>query len=350
MKLRKTALQLLAVTALTCFLAGIVCGCARRQPAAPKKEEAKEAEAKPEAPRIGKISIGTGGTGGTYYPYGGAMAKIFNEKVPGCQATAEVTAASVENVRLVVAGQADMGLIMNDVAHQAITGTGPFKEKQDIRTLFAMYPNVFHAVTLAEYPIKTFSDLKGKRVSVGAPGSGTETQTKLTLDALGMKFDDFTVHRLSFAENTSALRDKIIDVGCWSVGPPTSSIMDLATTHKIRIISMTDEEQKKVAEKYPFYVPYTLRAGTYQGQDENVRTTAVWNSVIVSAKMPEDVAYTLVKAVFDNVQMLIDVYKGAKDTTPENTIESAVAPLHPGAVKYLKEKGLKVPEKILPKG
>jgi TRAP transporter TAXI family solute receptor len=295
-----------------------------------------------------RISIATGGTGGTYYPYGGAMANIINQHVPGAEATAEVTGASVENLRLVDRGEAQLGLCMNDAVFNALKGIGEFDRPLEVRTLFAMYPHFLHVVTLEGYPIKSIADLKGKKVSVGAPGSGTEIMSRQVLESLGITYDDFKVFRLSFAENTEALRDKVIDVGIWSVGPPASSIMDLATTHKIRLISFTDEELAKIEAQHPYYSPMELPAGTYQGVDYAAKAPSVWNSVVVSKDMPEDLAYQIVKAIFENVEELIRVYPGAKYTTPEATLQYAVAPLHPGVVRYMKELKHEVPGNLLP--
>ncbi len=295
------------------------------------------------------IAIGTGGTGGTYYPYGGAMASIYNKNIDGVQVSAEVTGASVENARLLDRGELELAMAMNDVVYLAVHGEGDFKEPIEVRTLFEMYPNVFHAVTLQRKKgINHMQDLKGSEVSVGSPGSGTETMAKLILTSLGISYDDFKVHRLSFAENTQALKDRVIDVGIWSVGPPTSSIMDLATTHDIKIIPFTEEQMNTVVEDHPYYSDWAIKAGTYDGQDEDVRTPSVWNTVLVHKNMSEDMAYELAKATFENRQDLKDVYIGARDTTPENTIANAVAPLHPGVIKYFKELDLDVPDQLIP--
>lgn len=301
-----------------------------------------------EKAKLERISIATGGTGGTYYPYGGALAGVINNKVENVEATAEVTGASVENARLLDSGEAHLGLLMNDVVYQAYKGENQFEKPIELRTFMGMYANITHVVALADSSVKSIPDLKGKKVSVGAPGSGTENMTKQVLESLGMSYNDFQIFRLSFAENTEGLRDHVIDVGVWSVGAPTSSIMDLATTHKIRIIPFSDEELNKMSAKYPYYQAVTLPAGTYAGFDTEVKTPAVWNSVVVHKNMSEELAYKLAKAVFENNADLVAVYSGAKESTPENTIASAVIPLHPGVIKYFKEIGLDVPESLIP--
>ncbi len=296
------------------------------------------------------ISIGTGGTGGVYYPYGGGLAEIWTKYVKGVKAVAEVTGASVENVRLCDRGETVIGLVMGDVAYQGYFAEGRFKGKpQKIYAMFMMYPNLYQVVTLQGSGINSIYDVKGKDVSVGAPGSGTEFMTNLVFDALGIPYDSFKVHRLSFVENSNALRDKTIDVGIWCVAPGTSSIMDLATTHKIEIIPFTPEEQKKVTEKYTFYAPFDLAAGIYNGIEKEVPTVSVWNVVICSQDLDEDLVYNLTKAVFDHQSYLMQIHPFAKYTTPENAVKTSPIPFHPGAIKYFKEKGIEIPERLMPK-
>ena len=297
------------------------------------------------------VSIGTGGTGGVYYPYGGGVAEIWSKKVDGIKAVAEVTGASVENTKLCSRGETLFGEIMSDVAYQAYTGTGKFKGKpQKILGMFVMYPNVYHVVTRADSGINALADLKGKKVSVGAPGSGTEFMTNLILEgALGIPYSSFKVFRLSFNENANALKDNSIDVGIWCVAPPTSSIMDLATTHKIKIVPFTKAEIDQITSKYPFYSGYTLPAGVYKGQDQEVYTASVWNTFICNADLDEELVYKLTKAVFENQEYLIKIHHFAKYTTPENAVKYSAIPLHPGAAKYIREKGIDIPERLIAK-
>ncbi|SMC19669.1 hypothetical protein SAMN02746041_00745 [Desulfacinum hydrothermale DSM 13146] len=291
------------------------------------------------------ISIGTGGTGGVYYPYGGALAEIWTRYVKNVQAVAEVTGASVENVRLANKGETVVGEIMGDVAYEAYNGLGRFKGKpQKIAAMFMMYPNVYHVVALKGSGIHSLQDLKGKRVSVGSPGSGTEYMSNLVLHAVGVPYDSFDVRRLSFVENANALRDHTIDVGIWCVGPPTSSIMDLATTHDIMIVPFSDEDIQKVTGKVQYYSPSVVPGGVYKGVDQDVPTVSVWNVAICTRDLPEDLVYKLVKATFEHQDYLLKVYPGAKYTTPENAVKYSPIPFHPGAVKYFRELGLKVPE------
>jgi TRAP transporter TAXI family solute receptor len=286
-----------------------------------------------------KITIGTGGTGGVYYPYGGTMAEIISKFVPGVTATAEVTGASVENVRLIGQKKIELGLSMNDTVYQAYKGEGKFAggKIDALRTVFQMYPNLYHVVTLKKYPIYKISDLKGKKVSVGAPGSGTELKTSQVLPALGIEYKDMKVYRLSFSENTTQLKDGTIEVGIWSVAPPTSSIIDLATTHEIRFIPFSKEEIEKIEKMYPYYVGSVIPKNTYKGQTEDIPTLAVWNSVVCHKDLPEDLVYKITKAIFEHKKMLVDTHKIAEFTTPEVSATKSPIPIHPGALKYYKE-------------
>lgn len=297
-----------------------------------------------------KISIATGGTGGVYYPYGGGMAEIINEYVPNTEAVAEVTGASVENVRLVDKGESAIGLVMGDVAYQAYNGVGKFESgKKNIAALFVMYPNQFHVVTLKDSGINTISDIKGKTISVGAPGSGTAVMGEAVLAAMGLGKGDYKPVFLSFNETAAALKDGTIDVGLWSVAPPTSSIMDLATARSIRILPFSDEDIARIRKQHPYYSRYEIPAGVYTGVDAPVPNPSVWNVAIVNREMPEAEAYQIAKAIFDHQPDLLKIHKAAQHTLPANAVKNAPIPLHPGVVKYLKERGIEVPADLIAK-
>lgn len=297
------------------------------------------------------ISIATGGTGGVYYPYGGGVAEVWTKYVKGIRAVAEVTGASVENTKLCDRGETLFGEIMNDVAYQAYNGIGKFEGKpQKILTMFEMYPHHYQIVTLESSDVKTIYDIKGKKVSVGAPGSGTEYKTNLILqEALDIPYSSFDVFRLSFTETANALKDRTIEVGIWDVAAPTSSIMDLATTHKIKMISFSPEDIDKITAKFPFYSKFVLPANKYRGQDYDVVNPSVWNTVICNADVDADLVYRLTKAVFEHNDYMVKIHPFARYTIPENTVKHSVIPLHPGSIRYMKEMGITVPEHLIPK-
>ncbi len=295
------------------------------------------------------ISIGTGGTGGVYYPYGGGLAEIWTKHVPGVKAVAEVTGASVENVKLAHKGETVIGLIMGDVAYQAYNGAGKFEGKpQDILAMASMYPNILQVVTLKGSGIKGVDDFRGKRVSIGAPGSGTAFMAELVLTTLGVGLDSFDVRRLSFNETANALKDKTIDVGFWVVAPGTSSIMDLATTHDIEMVAFTPEQQKKVTDAYGYYSSWDLEGGVYRGVDGSTPTISVWNVIICQKGLDADLIYNLSKVLFEQNEYMQKIHPFARYTTPENAVGKTPIPLHPGAIKLLKEKGVAIPAKLVP--
>jgi TRAP transporter TAXI family solute receptor len=295
------------------------------------------------------IGIGTGGTGGIYYPYGGGVAEIWSKYVPGIQAVAEVTGASVENVKLADKGETVIGEVMGDVADAGYNGLDKFKgKKHDILSMAVMYPNLLQVVTLKNSGITNIEQIKGKRISSGSPGSGTNFMAEAVLKAVGIPLDSFKDSRLSFTETANALRDGTIDVGFWSVGPGTSSILDLATTHDIVIIPITPEQTQKVLAANDTYASVDLAGGVYRGVDTPVPTIGVWNVMICQKSLAEDMVYKLVAALYEHNDYLRKIHPSAAYTTPENAVKYSPIPLHPGTIKYLEEKGIMVPAKLMP--
>lgn len=297
-----------------------------------------------------QLSIATGGTGGVYYPMGGGLAEIINTHVEGYSATAEVTGASVENMGLIATGDADFAIALADTVQQAYTGTGRFEGQQieDIRALASLYANMIQIVTTADSGINSIADLAGKRVSVGAPGSGTEVNAQTLLEANGISFDDFEAQRLNFNETADALNNGDIDAGFWSVGAPTSSILNLATTNAIRIIPLSEEEIAKAREADPTFAALTLPGGMYDGVADPVPTLGVPNVLVVNADMPDDLAYAVTKAMFENIAELQAVHPAANETTIEFTMGATPVPLHPGAIRYYEEAGATIPDALRP--
>lgn len=295
-----------------------------------------------------QLSIATGGTGGVYYPIGGGFAEMINKHIEGAKATAEVTGASVENMGLIMRGDADLALALADTVYQAYTGSDNFEGRQveNIRALASVYPNAVQLVTLAESDIQSISDLKGKRVSVGAPGSGTELNVRAVLEANGIDYDDFTPLRFNFNETADAIRDGDIDAGFWSVGPPTSSILNLAATRDVRLIGLSDDELANALKADPVFAPYELAASTYDGMDEAIQIISIPNVLVVNADMDEKLAYQLTKLLFENTDELIAVHPAANNTTVKFTLDSTPVPLHPGALRYFEEIGAKIPDRL----
>jgi TRAP transporter TAXI family solute receptor len=293
-----------------------------------------------------RLSIATGGTGGVYYPLGGGMANIISKYIPYTEATAEVTTASVDNCRLVGAGKAELALIMADTGWDAYQGRAQFKEKVPLRTVAVLYPNNMHVVTLEGKGIEKVTDLKGKRVSTGAPGSGTEVMALRVIEAFGLDpTKDMTRDKLGVSESAGALKDRKIDAFFWVGGLPTAAVTDLGATPgiKMKLIGHMDGLTKMRETYGPIYVKGVIPSKTYPGQDVDVPITVVWNLLVCHENMKGDVVYDILKTLFDHKQELITVHREARwlSMEPQATGGSPI-PFHPGAIRYFAEKGLKI--------
>jgi TRAP transporter TAXI family solute receptor len=296
-----------------------------------------------------QLSIATGGTGGVYFPMGGGLAEIINGKIDGYSATAEVTGASVENMGLVATGDADLAIALADTVQQGYNGPGRFEGNAlpMVRGLASLYANMIQIVALEGSGITTLEDLRGKRVSVGAPGSGTEVNAAAILNANGMTYDDIEEQRLNFNETADALANGDIDAGFWSVGAPTSSILNLATTNSIVMIELSDAEIAAARATDPIFAQTTLDAGIYDGIGATT-VLGVPNVLVVSSEMSDDLAYAITSAMFENVEDLRAVHPAANQTTVEFTLAATPIPLHPGAIRYFEEIGASIPDALRP--
>jgi TRAP transporter TAXI family solute receptor len=297
-----------------------------------------------------QLSIATGGTGGVYFPMGGGLAEIINAQVDGYAATAEVTGASVENMGLIATGDADLAIALADTVAQAYSGTGRFEGQQlpMVRGLASLYANMVQIVTLEGSGISTLADLRGKRVSIGAPGSGTEVNAAAILEANGISYDDIEEQRLNFNETADALANGDIDAGFWSVGAPTSSILNLSTTNSIVILELTEAELTAARDADPTFAITTLAGGTYTGVDSDITVLGIPNVLVVSEEMDDELAYQITRAMFENIADLQAVHPAANETTVEFTIAATPVPLHPGAIRYYEEIGTEIPDALRP--
>jgi len=293
-----------------------------------------------------RLSIATGGTGGVYYPLGGGMANIISKYIPYTEATAEVTTASVDNCRLIGAGKAELALIMADTGWDAYQGKAQFKEKIPLRTVAVLYPNNMHIVTIEGKGIEKVTDLKGKRVSTGAPGSGTEVMALRVIEAYGLDpTKDMTRDKLSVSESAGALKDRKIDAFFWVGGLPTAAVTDLGATPgiKMKLIGHADAVPKMRETYGPIYVKGVIPAKTYPGQTVDVPIAVVWNLLICHENMKVDLAYDIVKTIFDHKPELVIVHSEAKNIMLEpQAAGGSPLPFHPGAIRYFTEKGLKI--------
>ena len=293
------------------------------------------------------LSIATGGTGGVYYPMGGGMANVLSKYLPGVQATARVTGGSVDNLKLIGSKQSEVALVMVDAALNALNGEDKFKDnKVPVRTLMVLYPNRMHVVTVEGTGISKMSDLKGKRVSTGSPGSATEVMAFRVIEAAGLDKDkDMTRERLGVAESTNAIKDRKIDAYFWVGGLPTAAVTDLGATPgvKLKLVDTADLTEKMNAKYGALYSKGVIPAKTYPGQDADNKIAVVQNILVANADMPDKVAYDIVKTIMEKKPELVAVHKEANSfEIAQQTKENTTIPWHPGAAKYFKEKGAKL--------
>ncbi len=293
------------------------------------------------------ISIGTGGTGGVYYPLGGGLAATLSKHVPGMQATAEVTGGSVANLQLIGTGKPYIGFTMADASLDAFNGEDKFKGKAvPVRTLAVLYPNRMHVVALDGSGITKMSDLKGKRVSTGSGGSATEVMAFRLIEAAGLDKDkDMKRERLGVAESVAALKDKKIDAFFWVGGLPTGAVTDLANTPgmKLRMIDHADLVDAMNKKYGNLYVKDVIPKSVYKGMDADNQQASVMNKLVAHKDMDEKTAYNIVKTIFEKRDELILAHKEAENLKLESQkAEASPVPWHPGAVKYLAERGIKI--------
>ena len=324
MKAKKMVAAFLAMAAATALIAG--CGGG-------DKKESSGGEKK-------FINIATGGTSGTYYPLGGALADILNKNVKGANASAQSTGASVANVNLLKEGKVDIGFIQNDISYYAVNGVEMFNDKavKNLKGLATLYPETIQIVTTKKTGIKTFADIKGKRVAVGAAGSGTEANARQILEAAGITYDDIKVQYLSFGEAASALKDGNVDVAFVTAGFPTAAIQDLATQHEVVLLPVDSAMADALIKKYPYYTKIKIPAKTYNNVDTDVEAVAVKCMLVVTDKMSDELGYDIVKALYSNLDRMKAAHNVAKLITKETAKEGMSIPLNKGAEKFFNEK------------
>ncbi len=292
------------------------------------------------------VFIATGPTSGVYYPLGGGMADVLTRNVPSLNVTAGTTAGSIANLQLMMNKKADVALSMADASWDAYKGQQKFQDKPvPVRALMVLYPNRMHVVTVEGTGITKFSDLRGKRVSTGAVNSATEVMAARLLEAHGMSVKDIIQERLDPGKSADAIKDKKLDAFFWVGGVPTSSVTELAASPgiKIRMVDHDDGVENMVKKFGPLYVKDVIPAKSYPGMDQPNRIATVWNVLVARADISDQVAYDIVKTMFERRQEMINVHKEAQNFDLKyQTNAAAVIPFHPGAAKYFAEKGLKV--------
>ncbi len=289
------------------------------------------------------LSLATGNPGGTFYFIGAGFANLFNKYVPDVRVIAESTAASEENFHYVIRKKVDMGLISIHVIDPAV------EKKMDlsgVRLVCLGHTSDRHWFVRKDSPIKTVSDFRGKRVALGSPGSGTLVSSKVELGSAGkLSIEDIKPAYLSFTESITAIKDGTVDVGVISAGYPVASLLDLARTVPIRLIPYSEAELKTLMDSYPYYVKVVIPAGTYQGIATSTLTRGIVTAIFCRKEMSDDLVYQLMKALYDHQKEKDAIHPQARQWSLENMFRGAeyttkYIPFHPGAIKYLKEKGV----------
>ncbi len=294
------------------------------------------------------LSFATGGTGGVYFPMGGGMSRVLSKYIPNVDVTAEVTAASVDNIKLINAQKADLALAMSDVAYDAMKGEGRFKSTgpmPNLRNIAVIYSNCLHFVVLKGSKINSVFDLKGKRVSTGAPGSGTEVKAVRVLESYGIDADrDIKRERLSFSEAGGALKDRKLDCAVIESGLPNSVIMDLSATPGISIEILNNSEHlDKLIKKYgPFYNKLIIPKTTYPHMASEVPVVGSANQLICHASMDPGLVYTILKVLFEHQPEIVAAHPEASSFTLTSAVVGSAIPFHPGAIKYFREKNIQI--------
>lgn len=285
------------------------------------------------------MNIGTGGTAGTYYPMGGAIAEIINANVPGVNSTAVSTGASVANINKLGEGELQMVFVQNDVTYYAYNGTEMFQERryQALRGIATLYSETIQIVSVRGSGVRSFADLGGKRIAVGAAGSGTEVNARQILEVLGLTYDDIRPQYLSFAEAANGLRDGTVDAAVVTAGVPTAAIRDVAAQRDVVIVPVPDDIAELLIEQYPFYTKFSIPAGTYPGQDDAVQTLAVKAMLVVDESLDGEIVYNITKAIFENVDRIGLAHAQGKAISIATAEEGMPIPLHPGAERFFSE-------------
>jgi len=289
------------------------------------------------------VSIASGWVMGVYFPLAGAISRIAHVNLPDIKITVESSGASVANAKLIASGDADLAILQNDIAFYALQGIKPIFDKAvpNIRGVTALYPEHCQIHVRKDAKIATVKDLKGKKVAVGPLGSGTEANAMQILEAYGLKFEDLSkVERLTASESADYLKDGRIDAAFYTVGVGASAIVDPALMIETLIVPIDGAQADSLVKKYPFYAKDKVPAGIYKGVDKDVPTVAVLAILVAKAELEEDIVYRITKAMFENIKTIEGAHAKGKEVKLEKALIGMPIPLHPGAAKFYKEKGM----------
>lgn len=287
-----------------------------------------------------ELSLLTGGTGGTYFPLGGEIATSIQENTDIESANAQSSGASVENMQTLQSGDADVAFTQTDIAAYATKGELMFEDGKvdNVQAIGTLYPETIQVVTLKESGISSIEDLKGKKVSVGAPGSGTYANAEQVLEVHGITMDDIDAQHLAFDESTEGIQDGNIDAAFITSGTPTGAVEGLSAVKPVNVLPIEQDMIDKLIEKYPYYAKDTIKSGTY-GLEEDTTTVAVLAMLVARSDLDEEYVYNLTKSIFDNADKI--THAKGEFITADSALNGVGIDLHPGAKKYFDEKGIK---------
>ena len=291
-----------------------------------------------------RLTLATGGTSGVYFPLGGAIAQVITNKSGGAlSVTAQATGASGENMRLVQAGDVDFAMVQNDVADSAFNGLAPFRSKLDnVRVIGRLYPEYLHVVASKDSGVKALEDFKGKKVSVGARGSGNEVNCRQIFGFYGLDYKNIEPIFLPYGETADQFKDRQVDGFVFTIGTPNPAIQDITTAQEVVFVPLAGQKVEEIVKKFPYLVKDSIPAGTYLGQKDAVPTLSVQCILVANKNMPDDVAYTLTKTLYDNLPDVAKAHNKGAEISLEHAADGVTIPFHPGAIKYFKEKGLDI--------
>lgn len=320
--------KLAILLTLTLVLSLALVGCGGQQASTGGKQE---------------LSFATGGTSGTYYPLGGSIANVWNNKIENVNVTIQPAGASVENINRVANGEVDIVLAMNNIADDAFNGNGESfaKPLKNFKAVGVVYPEVMHVVTTKKSGIKSVADLKGKSINPGPPGSGTYVTAMKILEAYGLSESDYTANPGSFSDAVAGLKDGNIDAAFAVLSFPASAVKEVSTTNPVTIIPIDGSGFDKVQALVPFAAKFAITGGEYNGQDTDATTVTLQAVMYVKEDLSDDVVYNLTKNMYENTDAIAEGHARGKQIKLENALKGITTPVHPGAQKYYDEKGIK---------
>lgn len=291
-----------------------------------------------------RLTLATGGTSGVYFPLGGAIGQVLGDKTGGdLSVTAQSTGASGENMRLVNEGDVDFAIVQNDVADAAFNGAPPFKKENKLtkaRALGRLYPEYLHVVASKNSGINKLEDFKGKKISVGARGSGNELNCRQIFDFYGLDYKNLEPIFLPYGETADQFKDRNIDGFVFTIGTPNPAIQDITTSQDVNFIPVDGAQADQIISKFPFLVKDAIPAKTYKGQDADVPTLSVQAILVANEDMPDEVAYEITKTLYENTDAVAKAHNKGAEININNAVDGVTIPLHPGALKYFMEKGI----------